>query len=167
MVLLCKFLIFFIFSIFELFYVSFMLGSYFLCNWLILWQNAFYLYLDRSKLGLMYQEVCCANISSGVIKDMKADPRNKWRKAVSYSLDTSLIDIAIENYWRSSTQARFIEIYNFRISRSEIRLMMTCLIRVSIPTTLVICKTYLKSHHTWKQRPRTHILCVKQLCLYL
>ena len=132
MVLLCKFLIFFIFSIFELFYVCFVLGSYFLCNWLIFWQNALYLYLGRSKLGLMYQEVYCANISSGVIKEMKADPRNKRRKAVSLSLNIISIDIAIENYWRSSTQARSIEIYNFKISWSEIRLMMTCLIRVSI-----------------------------------
>ena len=56
----------------------------------------------------MYQEVCCANISIGFIKDMKADPRNKWRKVVSLSFDTSSIDIARENYWRSSTQARLV-----------------------------------------------------------
>ena len=46
----------------------------------------------------MYQEVCCSNISSGIIKDMKVDPRNKWRKAVvSLNLDTCLIDAAIED----------------------------------------------------------------------
>ena len=41
----------------------------------------------------MYQEVCCSNISSGIIKDMKVDPR----KAVSLSLDTSSIDTTIED----------------------------------------------------------------------
>ena len=30
----------------------------------------------------MYQEVCYSNISSGIIKDMKFDPRNKWRKVI-------------------------------------------------------------------------------------
>ena len=33
--------------------------------------------MDRSKLGLMYQEVCYSNITSGIIKEMKIDPRNK------------------------------------------------------------------------------------------
>jgi len=39
--------------------------------------------LGRSKLGLMYQEVCYSSIWNGIIKDMKVDPRNKWRKIVS------------------------------------------------------------------------------------
>ena len=45
----------------------------------------------------MYQEVCYSNISGGIIKDMKADSRNKWRKVVSLSLDTSSTDTAIED----------------------------------------------------------------------
>ena len=77
--------------------ILFLLGSYFLCNWLIFRQNAIYLYLGKSKLGLMYQEVCYSNISGGIIKDMKADSRNKWRKVVSLSLDTSSTDTAIED----------------------------------------------------------------------
>jgi len=44
--------------------------------------------------------------------------------------------------------------------------MMTCLIRVSFLTTLVIYNVYFKSHYTRKQRPRTHILYVKLLHLY-
>ena len=44
-----------------------MLGSYIICNWLILQNNALYL----------YQEVCSPNKSSGIVKDMKVDPRNK------------------------------------------------------------------------------------------
>ena len=55
------------------------------------------LIIGRSKLGLMYQEVCCSCISSGFIKEMKDNLRNKWRKADSLSLDTSLLDAAIED----------------------------------------------------------------------
>ena len=33
--------------------------------------------MGRSKLGLIYQEVCCSNILSGIIKDIKVDPRNR------------------------------------------------------------------------------------------
>ena len=58
-----------------------------------------------------------------------------------------------------------IEIYDFRISKSKIWLMMTWMIRVSSLTTLVIYKDYFKSHYTWKQRLRTHILCEKLLRL--
>ena len=45
----------------------------------------------------MYQKVCCLNISSGFIKDMKIDSRNKWRKDVSLNLDTSSTDAAIKD----------------------------------------------------------------------
>ena len=40
-------------------YVIHLLGTYvtILCNWLILWQNALYLYLGRSKMCLMLQEI--------------------------------------------------------------------------------------------------------------
>jgi len=64
-----------------------MLGSYIICNWLILQNNALYL----------YQEVCSPNISSGIVKDMKVDPRNKLRKAGSLNLDTSSILATIED----------------------------------------------------------------------
>ena len=63
---------------------------------------------------------------------MKVDQRNKLRKIVSLSLDTSSTNDAIENYKRSSTQAQSIEIYDFRNSRSEILPMMTWMIRVSL-----------------------------------
>ena len=33
--------------------------------------------MGRSKLGLMYKEACCSNITSDIIKNMKIDPRNK------------------------------------------------------------------------------------------
>ena len=110
------------------------------------------MWLGRSKLGLIYQEVCCSNISSGIFKIMKIDPRKKWRKADSVSLDRSSTDTAIENY-------------DFRIFRSEIRPILYYLIRVSFLTTLVIYKAYFKSRHIWIQRLKTHILCVKLLHL--
>ena len=56
---------------------QYLLGSYFLCNWLILRQNTLQLQLGRSKLGLIYQEVCCSNIASGIINYMKVALRNK------------------------------------------------------------------------------------------
>ena len=37
----------------------------------------------------MYEEVCCSNISSDIMKDMEFDPRNKWRKAISLKLNTT------------------------------------------------------------------------------
>ena len=46
----------------------------------------------------MYQEICCLNISSGIIKDMKFDQRNKSKKkVVSLKLDTNLTLATIEN----------------------------------------------------------------------
>ena len=72
----------------------------------------------------------------------------------------------MEKFNTSSTRAQPIEIYDFKISRFKIWPMMTCLIRISFLTTLVIYKAYFKSHQVRKQRPRTYILCVKLLSLY-
>ena len=58
--------------------------------WFIFWQNALYLYLGKSKLGLMYQQVCKVYFTNCVIKNMKIDPRNKWKKFISLNLDTSI-----------------------------------------------------------------------------
>ena len=52
--------------------------------------------MGRSKLGLMYRQVCEVYFTSGIIKGMKFDPKNKWRKVVSLKLDTRL-DTSI--YW--------------------------------------------------------------------
>ena len=54
----------------------------------------------------------------------------------------------------SSTAARSIENYDFRISRFEIRSSLVYLFGVSFLTTLDIYKDYFKGHHTWIQRPR-------------
>ena len=77
---------------------------------------------------------------------MNIDPRNKWRKANSLSLDRSLIDTAIEVKWRSSTHAQSIKNYDFRNSRFEIRPMLYYLIRVFFLKTLVIYTAYSSSN---------------------
>ena len=66
-------------------YVIHLLGTYvtILCNWLILWKNAFYLYLGRSRM--------CFNtstnlISSSSVKTMQVCPRFKLRKCLSLKL---------------------------------------------------------------------------------
>ena len=41
-------------------------------------------------MSLMYREICCLDIISGIIKDMKIEPRNKRRKVNSVKLGTSL-----------------------------------------------------------------------------
>ena len=38
----------------------------------------------------MYQEVCKVYIIGGIIKDIKIEPRNKWRKTDLVILDTGL-----------------------------------------------------------------------------
>ena len=101
----------------------------------------------------MYQGVCCSNITSDIIKDMKVDPKNKWRKVVSLSLNTS------------STQAWSIENYDFKFFKSEFRPTMTWMIRVFLLITLVIYKAYFKSHYIWRQRLRTYILYEKLMRL--
>ena len=82
----------------------------------------------------MYQEVGWTNITSGIIKDMKIEVTNKWRKAyldkLDTSLDTSSTLASIKTYEEFSTRARSIENYDFRILKSESQLMMTWIIRV-------------------------------------
>ena len=55
----------------------------------------------------------------------------------------------------------------FNFFRFESWPIMTWIIRVSLSTTLEICKAYFKSHQVWKQRLRTHILYEKLLRLYI
>ena len=56
----------------------------------------------------MYQEVCCSKTSSGIIKNIKIDQINKWRKVVWLKLDTSLDTSIYQELIRSLTQARSI-----------------------------------------------------------
>ena len=70
--LLCWFVFFFVIStsfflgnISVRIYVAHLLRTYviLLCNWLILWQNALYLYLGRSMICLILEETCCSSLA--------------------------------------------------------------------------------------------------------
>ena len=59
-------------------YVFHLLGTYLniLCNWLILWQNALYLYLDRSRMFLMLQET---GFQDQVLKSSSLSKKTSWK----------------------------------------------------------------------------------------
>ena len=60
-------------------YVIHLLGTYvtILCNWLVFWQNALYLYLDRSRMCLILQETCCSSL---VLKPWRLDQETSEEK---------------------------------------------------------------------------------------
>ena len=72
----------------------------------------------------MYHQMCEVYFTSGIIKDMKIDSRNKWRKIVSLKLDTSI-------YRELMKELNTILI-------SEFLPMMTWIIRISLSATLDI-----------------------------
>ena len=88
-------------------YVIHLLGTYItnLCNWLIFWQNTFYLYLGRSRMYLILQETLfqdqvlkpCKSVqeTSGKVPVIKARQLSYLSSLKSCSapwLDSSLID---------------------------------------------------------------------------
>ena len=62
-------------------YVIHLLGTYvtILCNWLILWQNALYLYLGRSRMCLILQETL---FQDQVLKPCKSVQDSSWKVPV-------------------------------------------------------------------------------------
>ena len=60
-------------------YVFHMLRTYvmILYNWLIIWQNALYLYLGRSRMCLILQETCCSSL---VLKPWRLDQETSEEK---------------------------------------------------------------------------------------
>ena len=60
-------------------YVIHLLRTYvtILCNWLIFWQNALYLYLGRSRMCLIFQETCCSSL---VLKPWRLDQETSEEK---------------------------------------------------------------------------------------
>ena len=59
-------------------YVIYLLGTYvtILCNWLILWQNALYLYLGRSRIFLILQEI---RFPDQVLKSSSLSKKTSWK----------------------------------------------------------------------------------------
>ena len=70
---------------------------------------------------------------------------------------------------KRSTEAKSVEIYEIRISKSDFWLMLTCMCRVSFLTTLDIYKAYFKGCYTWKTHAESDVvpypLCKKLLRL--
>ena len=71
-----------IFRIIEVFirtYVFHLLRTYIilLCNWLILWQNTLYLFLGRSRMCLILQEMCCSSL---VLNSWRLDQETSEKK---------------------------------------------------------------------------------------
>ena len=123
-----------------------------MCNWLILWQNALYLCLGRSRMCLILQETCCSNL---VLKPWRLDQETSEEK-----LFTKVRQIAWHLRTDSSIVAQQIAIYRdlMRLDRyylSRLRefckynfwpmLMFLC--RVSFLTTLDIYKAYFRGRH--------------------
>ena len=78
-------------------YVVHLLGTYvtILCNWLILWQNAFYLYLGRSMMCLMLQETL---FQVQVLKSCKF-VQDSSVKSVVHQNSTASIYRALKSCW--------------------------------------------------------------------
>ena len=127
-----------------------------MCNWLILWQNALYLYFDRSRMCLILQETCCSNL---VLKPWRLDQETSEKK-----LFTKTEQIARHLQTDSSTASRQIAIYQdlmrldwYYLLRYLSRLREFCkynfwpmlmfLCRVSFLTTLDIYKAYFRGRH--------------------
>ena len=123
-----------------------------MCNWLILWQNALYLCLGRSRMCLILQETFCSNL---VLKPWRLDQETSEEK-----LFTKVRQIAWHLRTDSSIVAQQIAIYRdlMRLDRyylSRLRefckynfwpmLMFLC--RVSFLTTLDIYKAYFRGRH--------------------
>ena len=73
-----------------------------LCNWLIFWQNALYLYLGRSRMCLTLQETCCSSL---VLKPWRLDQETSEEK-----LFIKVWQIARQLRIDSSTASRHLSI---------------------------------------------------------
>ena len=106
-------------------------------------------------MGLVLQETCCeSQVLKPSIKAMKIGPRNKGKKSCSLNLDRYLNRNSIyqdlrTKLNRSSTKAKSVKIYEIRISKSNFRLMLIYLYKVSFFTILDIYEAYFKGY-TWR-----------------
>ena len=136
-----------------------------LCNWLILWQNTLYLYLDRSRMCLILQKTCCSSLilkpwrldqeiseeklfikAGQITRHLRTDsstPLDSWwiDRESSCLLDSS--SIASRYLYLSRFKARHlfdtsrsIEVTWIQISKSDFQPKLMHLCRVSFFTTL-------------------------------
>ena len=127
-------------------YMWFMLGTYvnILCSWLILWQNALYLYLGRLRMCLILQEICCSSL---VLKPWRLDQETSEEK-----LFTKAGQIAQYLWTDSSTVARQIAIYRglmrldrYYLSRYLSRITKSEFLDLIFSPCLCICVGFLFS----------------------
>ena len=125
-----------------------------MCNWLILWQNALYLYLGRSRMCLILQETCCSSL---VLKLWRLDQEiseeklfTKARQIARHLRTDSSTDSYLSRF-NEAQQILFIEvsikITGIQIFRSDFWPMLMYLYRVSFLTTLDIYKAYFRGRH--------------------
>ena len=101
-------------------YVFHLLGTYvtILCNWLILWQNAFYLYLVRFRMCLIFQETCCLSL---VLKPWRLDQETNEEKLFikSGQIAQRLRTDSSTATRHLSTARLSIELFNWLLSQSR------------------------------------------------
>ena len=141
-----------------------MLGIYvtILCNWLILWQNALYLYFGRSRICLIFKE----QEFKSSIGTMQICPRNKQRSADSLKLDSCSTDSYLSgfNETRQILSIKVsIENYGNQFFKSDFQPMLIYLCRVSFLTTLDIYKAYFRGRHIRKYKEN---ICKRWLMPY-
>ena len=79
----------------------------------------------------MYQEVREVYFTSGIIKVMKIESRNKWKKKTdSVKLNTSIYWDLMKDSRHKLDTSRSMKLCDFKILRFEFRLMMTWIARV-------------------------------------
>ena len=102
-------------------YVSHLLGTYvtILCNWLILWQNALYLYLGRSRMCLILQETV---FQDQLLKTCKSVQDSSWKvlfiKALQLARQHLDRQISVELYEKQNSSSILtpICVYVFELS---------------------------------------------------
>ena len=129
-----------------------LLGTYvtILCNWLILWQNALYLYLGRSRMCLILQET---RFQVQMLKLYKSIQDSSVKGAI-YSNSTASIHQALKSCsspWldSSSTDRVSIEIYEIQIFCSVFHPIHDYMFELSFLTTLDIKNDYFKGRQRW------------------
>ena len=138
-------------------YMWFMLGTYvnILCSWLILWQNALYLYLGRLRMCLILQEICCSSL---VLKPWRLDQETSEEKLFTKAGQITRhlwTDSSTDSYLSRFNEARqilSIEVTGIQIFKYDYRPMLMYLCRVSFFTILDIYKAYFRGRHIRKYK---------------
>ena len=141
-----------------------MLGIYvnILCNWLILWQNALYLYLGRSKMCLILQGT---RFQVRVLKLYKfvQETSEEVLDFKSSSLTASIYrGLKATEAWcstASSIDKQSIEVFEKQIFNSDFHSIRVYMFGLSFLTILNIYKYYFKGHQRLHESEEKLSLC--------